>query len=149
MKTKNILHVMALLCLLMVSKINAQSLEQKVLNALSPLDQSQVASGILYERSCEYIPLKLLDGYEVIDSINPSMFQLGLAYGMMEFANVDTLHRLNIDPFFTLVNGADDKKDSISTRLSNNYVNFSLVIGNFSTHYRKIYMFLYESYKIT
>ncbi|NOT36834.1 MAG: hypothetical protein HOP11_05610 [Saprospiraceae bacterium] len=113
MKTKHILHVKALLCLLMISKINAQSLEQKVLNALSTLDQSQVPSGILYERSCEYIPLKSLDGYEVIDSINPSMFQLGLAYGMMEFANVDTLHRVNINPFFTLVNGADDHKDTI------------------------------------
>lgn len=58
---------MTLLCLL-INKITAQSLEQKVLNALSTLDQSHVPSVILYERSLEYVPLKLLDGYSIIKS---------------------------------------------------------------------------------
>lgn len=117
MKTQHFSPVLAMLCLLAISKINAQTLEQKVLNALSTLDQSLVPSGIFYERALEYLPLKLLDGYGVIDSFNPSMFQLGLAYGMMEFANVDTSHRVNIEPFFSLVNHSEFLKDTIPVGL--------------------------------
>ncbi|HMW38778.1 MAG: hypothetical protein K1X68_05920 [Saprospiraceae bacterium] len=112
MKTKITFSVMALLCLL-IRSLTAQSLEQKVLNALSTLDQSQVPSQILYERSLEYLPLKSIDGWTQVDTINTSMFQLGLAHGMMEFAYVDTSHRANIDPYFDLIDQVKANQDTI------------------------------------
>lgn len=88
---------------LILNGLTAQTLEQKVLNVFSTLDLSQVPSGILYERSLEYLPLKSIDGHTAVDTQNFSPFQLALAYGMMEYANVDSSHRTYINPYFDLI----------------------------------------------
>ncbi|MBK8451184.1 MAG: hypothetical protein IPO78_12925 [Saprospiraceae bacterium] len=81
----------------------SQFLEQRLQERISTLDLNQVPSGILYERSLECQPLKMLNGNSLNDSINFSPNYFAFAYGMLLWADIDTTTRIENDSFFDLV----------------------------------------------
>ena len=88
MSTKlTLLSVLGFL-LIGLTPLQSQSLEDKVLTALSPLDTSYLSTERFYERSLSYVDLPRFDGH----ALNDSTFMLGeafpYAFGMIEWMRV-------------------------------------------------------------
>ena len=84
-----------LLCLLvglgmLCSKLNAQNsqLEDQILDALSTLDQTQVPSGLLYERIPEYYPFSYFRGKYLSDSTSVYNARYGMVTAMLSSMSI-------------------------------------------------------------
>jgi len=97
---------------------DTMSLEQQLLNAFTELDQSEITTGILYERVPEYVPLKLLDGSELPDSLAMDRESYLIAFAMYYQAQIDNTNLMSFESF---VNTTKRLKDSTVNVLSGLY----------------------------
>lgn len=98
-------------------ELNAQNeqLEQKVLNALATLDQSQCPSGRLYERVPEYYPFAYWRGNYVSDSTSFLISRFSMAIGMLH--TMDINHSSGLPDMNTIVFDAQRLRSSDTVRM--------------------------------
>ena len=114
---------------------DTMSLEQQLLAAFTELDQSEITTGILYERVPEYAPLKYLDGSELPDSLVMDRQSFEVAYGMINWAHINNAGLMPITSFYE---NAERMKDSTKNvfsaiffrynRFKDNAVDDSLIV---------------------
>ncbi|MBK7231680.1 MAG: hypothetical protein IPH93_05335 [Saprospiraceae bacterium] len=99
------------------SKLIAQSeqLEDKVLSALSTLDQTQCPSGILYERVPEYYPLEYWRGNYLSDSTSFLISRFCMLHGMLQIMDIN--QNLTLPKMNDIVLDAQKLKSSDTVRL--------------------------------
>lgn len=108
------------------SSLKAQSdkipLEEQLLAAFDGLDQSEITTGILYERVPEYVPLNYLDGREFPDSLAMDRESYKFAYGMIRQAHID---KSGLPDMQSFINTSHQMKDSNITILSLLYYEYN------------------------
>ncbi len=103
---------------------DTMSLEQKVQNVLSGLDQSEISTGIFYERAPEYVALDMFDGRELPDSTLLEGNQFEMAYGMIYTAYYDNSLLMPMNNFLATANRMKDSSKTVFSSLYFQYDRF-------------------------
>ncbi|MEZ4906551.1 MAG: hypothetical protein R2771_02655 [Saprospiraceae bacterium] len=109
--------------------ISAQSnpdrdIETQYRDAFSTLDMSELNTGILYDMVPEYVPLYVLNGQALPDSIAMDGKSFTLAYGMINYAHLDRSIMPPNDSFINMVNRWQDFDEVILGALYFRYDKF-------------------------
>ena len=123
---KRINFVLVLVSILWTNiQIRGQSIEEQVLESLSTLDQSQTATGFLYDRVPNYLPLGAFNGQYHADSVLVGTDFFTMIYGMMDWMHVDTpMFDLSMD---SLISRFDSLAELDTITLAGMYYHYDVI----------------------